>query len=899
MTKKILLLFAALLIYSLQSNAQIVPNDRDYQVLKKDNHRLVYSKDNLDVAEYALNKFIEVSNLYNKEYGWALDQTPTLVLTSNKNQFQNGFATTSPRLVTTFFPAYTTSNFSTHSWVDTLIYHEVAHLYQLNAKPSENSLPALGQKALGNPTFLLIPPLMINPNSLLPGLFTEGNATWNESRFSNGGRLHSGQNLALVNQMALSGKIKANIDMNSTLEFPLSREYLVGSYFQEFLAKKFGQEKLNQYFVTQSGYYFWPLIINRTFKKHFGESFYKLFAEFSRTQAENAIGFTKSSAPILFKSFTHSSFNHSKDHIYFSVNTKINSYPKVITFNKSTEQITKKSKDIKRGKLFRINDKWAVSASGKVKKTKRAYTLYKTKARYHKKYIDHAVLDMRGTSWASFYVPKSYKKNQLYKNGEFFSESDSEAILDEAGNIYYFKQEGNSRSLYKNTTTLFSIEGHYGYPLEVLDNGAITFIAPSKHGSALYIFENGSTKRLHDSDAIIDARQISGDKYLVSEVSFDGYNYKTVTTVPIFTVPEAPTLSFSKDSDLLAGSQASDSLVKKYKYNSMSQLKLGYFSPDFVRIGSGINVGAGASALWIDPMQRNSIQASYSIHGNESLGLALYQNTINSVRWGLGIKYKKEDRLLFSTTLNSFFDETSTQLTPFASINYLIFDQLDAKSSLNIAGGHVTRELETVNFKETGTFAEAVLDFTWQKRFSRSFDSHRLFSIGLTQGYENLENSITKISEESISYSAYANAKYNIGSEIYLGARHSHFYSESNNIEIDSQNSDYFSLSRNIETLRNLSATEFSIKKAFHTPLYSARLPLSLRRIAPKISATYFDYKELPVNQNFNFTEVAAFLEMEILLVHKAPIKFALGIAKNRGSDSEDQPYNWQIVLNL
>ena len=902
MTKKTLLLFTTFLIFSFQSAAQIVPNDWDYQVLKKDKHRLVYSKDNAEVAEYALNKFIKVSNLYKQEYGWELDEVPTLVLASNKNQFQNGFATTIPRLITTFFPAFSSSSFSTHSWIDTLIYHEVAHLYQLNAKPGKNSLPALAHTLLGNPLFLIIPPIMVNPNVLLPSMFTEGNATWNESRFSNGGRLHSGQNLALINQMALSGKIKDQVDINSTLEFPFNREYLVGSYFQEFLANKFGKEKLNQFFVAQSNNFVLPLIIDSTFKKHFGESFYNLFAEFVKDRSDKANGFTKSSEPILFRSFSHTSFNHSKKHIYLTTNSNENSYNKIITINKTTKKIKKISANIKRGKLFRLKKKWAVSASGKIKKTKRAYTLYKTGARFHKKFIDHAVLDIRGNSWASFYVPKSYKKNQLYKNGSFVAEADSEAILDDSGNIYYFKQSGPTRSLYKNESVLFSIEGHYSYPLEVLENGGITFIATSNHGSSLYVFDNGSIKRLHNSDAIVDARHLNSEQYFISEASFDGYNYKIVTTIPSASIPKPIQLSFSSDNDpLTAEFKATETPAKKYKYNSLSQLKLGSLSPDFIALGS--ELGIGATALWTDPMLRNSISIQYKQSGGDTSARAIYENSINSLNWSIGATYNKETGNIFSTTRGAVLTDTLTQIKPFINFNYLLFDLYEIRANIQATGGYQSNKLDIVNFEETGTFVTGAASLVWQKSFARSFDSHRLLALTYLQSYENLKNSISNVQNESIFYSVGANSKYNLGNETYLGLRHNYLRSESNDIEIDSSNNtssrDYFSLSTSIENIRELSATEASIKKAFHTPIYSSLIPLSLRRIAPKLSATYFDYKEFPVNRNFNFTEVAAFLEMEWLFVHKQPFRLSFGVAKNRGADSAERNFNWQIILNL
>ena len=104
MNKLILIL---IVFFSYNLSAYVVPNDTNYKVLKRDGHRLIYSKDNADISEYALTKFIEVSKIFEAEFGWELDETPTLTLTSNKNQLANAFATTTPALVTAFFPSHT------------------------------------------------------------------------------------------------------------------------------------------------------------------------------------------------------------------------------------------------------------------------------------------------------------------------------------------------------------------------------------------------------------------------------------------------------------------------------------------------------------------------------------------------------------------------------------------------------------------------------------------------------------------------------------------------------------------------------------------------------------------------------------------------------------------------
>ncbi len=81
----------------------------------------------------------------------------------------------------------------------------------------------------------------------------EGNAVLNESRFGNGGRLYSGYALAELIEMANGGLITPELTYNSTLEFPYGeKSYLIGGFFQKFLADRYGIDRVNSYFKSYS-----------------------------------------------------------------------------------------------------------------------------------------------------------------------------------------------------------------------------------------------------------------------------------------------------------------------------------------------------------------------------------------------------------------------------------------------------------------------------------------------------------------------------------------------------------------------------------------------------------------------------------------------------------------------
>ncbi len=102
-----------------------------------------------------------------------------------------------PNIKTVWFPsgAAVSDEMAESSWLLLLNAHEVAHLYQLNAKGKFNS--AL-KSVFGNASALAVPfvpflAIYIHPNFFTPTFMIEGNATFNESRLNLGGRLHSGE----------------------------------------------------------------------------------------------------------------------------------------------------------------------------------------------------------------------------------------------------------------------------------------------------------------------------------------------------------------------------------------------------------------------------------------------------------------------------------------------------------------------------------------------------------------------------------------------------------------------------------------------------------------------------------------------------------------------------------
>ncbi len=80
---------------------------------------------------------------------------------------------------------------------------------------------------------------------MINSFLLEGNSVLNESRFGNGGRLYSGYALAELIELIKADKITSKLMYNRTLEFPYGeKSYLIGGFFQKFLAKRYGIDRV-------------------------------------------------------------------------------------------------------------------------------------------------------------------------------------------------------------------------------------------------------------------------------------------------------------------------------------------------------------------------------------------------------------------------------------------------------------------------------------------------------------------------------------------------------------------------------------------------------------------------------------------------------------------------------
>ena len=126
-------LFSSALLYAGQS---VVAHDRDYFTKDVQNTKIIFTKENEPFAKDVAILEQNLQSLYEQMFGWRFDEKLSVGLVSDYNQIANGFSSQFPNNRQINYIGGTTliDKFASTSWLETLIYHESAHNYQLNVK---------------------------------------------------------------------------------------------------------------------------------------------------------------------------------------------------------------------------------------------------------------------------------------------------------------------------------------------------------------------------------------------------------------------------------------------------------------------------------------------------------------------------------------------------------------------------------------------------------------------------------------------------------------------------------------------------------------------------------------------------------------------------------------------
>jgi len=860
-------LFSFLFSSSLLSAGVVVPDD--YFISDDENLSYIYSKEYQEILPNFKKYQEKIINGYEREYGYTLDNTLYVGLASSKNQIANGFSTQFPFNEQVFYGAGAgyIDYFCFSSWLKTLIIHETAHNFQLN--PKKNDLSIISHKVLGNTPFSMFSflPLFPIPNITESSFILEGNAVMNESRYGNGGRLFSGYALAEVVALAKAGKITPELMYNETLSFPYAESfYLVGGFFQQFLVRRYGIDKVNSYFKTYATQPF-PFFTNWVFSKQFGEDFETLLAEFVDEIKKEHQEFTPSKGKILASSQLFVPLNVDSGEIYTLISDK-KSAPRVLKIDKKTKKIAYADGSWRGGELFKIDGAYYSQSSAKSSPTKismglfdkNGYLLEGTESKIVQGYTaEHKMV--------YFDVLTSLESPQVYIDGEFYTQSHSSVYVNK-NDLYYFKQKGEKRILYKNKTALFEYQGHYGFVTEVSDEGEVYFIAPSEHGSSVYGFKNGKVERIVKGDDVIEFKWLNSKEALIATVGAKGYDYRllSLNTLKLdshqpYTIQPFDTLPKSNlEQDVFSKTKNAPKLEKEYGF--LQKLKQSSVNQG-MNYSSYSGFGMDIQLNFSDPLMQNSLSVPISYNNDRTVAGLKYDNRAYPLEFGGAVYGVYNNEKIHNTRRD--YGVNSYVHYPFLAKGYWRGSATlgYTKAYDNIYREPLTLSVDVLNYQQFGVskYANSLKDasfFISQDRDSNIFGASFSWEEDMPwQSYIGLNGAYLKSNRVDVF----------LEKGIELSDTFSDLQSDKATVNVPT-----FSHATYADEVK---VAEVSLKKVFDGSIYNYSLPLSLQRESVYFKQRFYDIDFTnKINKKYNETVIG--LEADLLFLHKISIPMSM-----------------------
>jgi hypothetical protein len=880
-----------------------MPDDGPYSSYSHGETRFVFEERAQNFIQDLAAYNHAIREIYNASFGWKLDEREDLALTSTHQQVANAYATFFPNVKTVWFPsgAGMLEEMAESSWLLALATHETSHLYQLNAKGKFNS--ALKHVFFNVPwTFFFGIPIFIHPNVFTPTFLLEGNAVFNESRFNLGGRLHSGEKRALVFSQILAGDIDPSRLINSELKFPYGEEaYLQGGYFMAHLARKYGVDKTNQFFVEQGDHWLNPLILNNTFRKHFGASYPQEIREYVRELENQARPMRVTPGYALATGIGASNLNGDRDTIWLMMTNGVER-PQLITFDRSAKVITKQSIDLPLGKVF-YNSSREPEAVASIPHDLHhvEYSLYGEGLKFNENYRGQIVTDQRAGKTVALDATNSWLEPQLLVNGVFYDLSHSTAILDEKGSVYYFRQNGVERILIKDREPLAKYKGFYGKPCDVGSRGEVYFIANTEYGSSLYKFEKHEITRVLASDTIVDAMMINDKEALVVEVQSKGYELKVAALESPAKVQAPAVYDYGFPTQSLTPEKvtsAPEVQAQKSSYNSLTHTRISAVDLE-LGASSSNGVMGHTSVSFVDPLEWSAfnLRISRTSDPRTYFGFSYdYSRYLIEILLSYDYSFRRNYDSAGNRNGQAFTHEAALGLgVPLLQWRrwssqlqeYALYEKDDAILS---------RE------EKSGVFSKWFLAYSERTRVGMF--PWREFILSYQNKLEAPSTSWTKNQNTSM-----ADVKYTHGlpQEIFIRGNMTAGWAETRDITVQYSNVPSLTKAtidriagKEIFDTKRAYRARLEVAKVFNMSAYSPRVPVSVRRLAPFIvgqsialaDARDEDSKrpEKPTLYEFGYG-----VDLELLLLHRIPVL----IRMLNGQDNLKKENDFSATLSL
>ena len=521
-------------------------SDNDYYIYKTKQYWLLFSGEyqgRIDTFNEKIRAYIDQAQFQQKI---TFKDPLIVILVSSRTQLSNAMASLFPFLQVQIYGAgLGGGDLMAHShWLDMAFVHELTHAFQIN----HSLLPSPLKKILKSPKGLLFGFLLFtHPNFNLPSALLEGDAVLKESLIENqGGRLFSGFIRALVYSHISYYRYNQDDFIRKRLinktPTPLSEleKYAHGAYLMSALAEEYSSDAITQFFKKNAASHFLlPWSYSASLDSVFGMDIDDVTYFYFNRYINEAYLQRSSSKRILFESALCHPFTEQGGHVFFLTSDK-KSKPNLRIYNRKEKTWSSQEMDLPLGKVFQIGEAYYSRASAPTGVNILEYSLFSEEKKPLKNFNSKYVEALQGDH-ILFIDPKNTLDGlRLFYNHDFYETINSNALFDSEGSIYYFKQEGVNRTLYKNKNPIFSYPGFYGRLAHVnTDDRSFYFTGASPYGSSLYRYENAQITRVSASDTIIRAHFVGDKEWLVCEIAPHGFEYKII---PEEELREAPVL---------------------------------------------------------------------------------------------------------------------------------------------------------------------------------------------------------------------------------------------------------------------------------------------------------------------------------------------------------------------
>lgn len=879
-------------------NSSGVAQDQTYYTEDVGNNRLIFTKQNAEAAAHAADLAKRLQVLYQQSFGYTLDDTLAVGLMSSYNQIANGYSTQFPlnRQINYLGGAQSPDYFASSSWIDTLMIHETAHNYQINAK--DNPVSRTIHTVLHNGSVLSNVLFPVLPNIFESNFITEGNAVLNESWHGVGGRLYSGRFRAMTNVHAKANTLTATRLFNQTLHFPYGESaYTFGGQYQYYLAENYGLDKTNLYFKNRSRYWYWPFMVNRPTQRTLGVSFDSALQSWAAQTKQAAQSMQLADGRPLARSKFFGPLNRVGDEILFLASPQAAHAPKLTRVNRQSGRVSRKSSHLSIGRVFLDNGKPYTVAAGKTSPWRIYQGLYSEggylKSGSKGKIHQGTLSDGREVY---FNVVESYSKPQMYVGSQWYGAVNS-SVLVLQDNLYYFVQNGRERTLYKNKEALVTIPGYYGFPVDVDADGHVYFIANTDTGSSLFRTNNGLIQRVLSADNVIDARLMGGNQVLAAAISHRDYYYSQEGMSLTDEQPFEVHLFWDEDDGLadqqVAAAQVPEQpLVTDTRYGffrnmrySSGNIALGFVSEDSDDDDSDdedtdTDLVYSVSAVFSDPLARNqfSLWATRDEELSDLVGVG-YSNNQFFLLAGVQAYYVANDGYQDNALNQQTRDSgVAAQLR----LPFYESGRWRAELQSNYYQDYKLDEREPLSVQ---------LDIDRSQRFGTSWITNEVFSLSAF-GVEDRDDRITG---GRVLFAT------DFSHEFYLRAQAKHAKSDTDlvdpldrrgvelkddaNILGNDPSSFYVPALKDDVFAEQVDFAEISLNKVFNFSAYSFKGPVSLRREGFEVGLRRYNIDNANGVADTTINQLAISLNFDLLLLNIVPTSVS---ANYTYSDDDD-----------